>query len=167
VSYATLKLQSAPLRYVVHFVGDIHQPLHCASRVSAQHPGGDEGGLKFAVARTYGQKHLHGLWDQGGRLFRLNMPRPLTAYGYSLIQTLARDIMETYPATNFVAQLAETSVAAWANEGFDLAKTNVYVGVQPGGAPSSDYLHKLETTASRQVALAGYRLAALLNEIFK
>jgi hypothetical protein len=32
------------LRLIIHLVGDIHQPLHCVTRVSSALPGGDQGG---------------------------------------------------------------------------------------------------------------------------
>jgi hypothetical protein len=56
------------LRFVIHFVGDIHQPLHCATRVSHAHPEGDRGGNLFmvAVSDENGSSHpakLHGYWD--------------------------------------------------------------------------------------------------------
>src|SRR5262249_29220924 len=42
------------LRFVIHFVGDIHQPLHCASRVDASHTEGDQGGNLVTVVASNG-----------------------------------------------------------------------------------------------------------------
>ena len=58
------------LRFVIHFVGDIHQPLHCSTRVDSAHPKGDQGGNGFflRVRGTNGQVNkvkLHGYWDGG------------------------------------------------------------------------------------------------------
>src|SRR5438105_5067321 len=41
--------QATSLRYLMHFVGDIQQPLHCSTAVSASHPGGDAGGNSFSL----------------------------------------------------------------------------------------------------------------------
>lgn len=41
------------LRYLIHFVGDIHQPLHTAQSCSAKHPQGDGGGNLFKVWITF------------------------------------------------------------------------------------------------------------------
>src|SRR5438270_13657961 len=35
------------LRFLIHYVGDIHQPLHCATRVTQAMPEGDRGGNDF------------------------------------------------------------------------------------------------------------------------
>src|SRR5258706_4999496 len=36
--------QAQALRLIIHFVGDIHQPLHCSTRVDSANPDGDRGG---------------------------------------------------------------------------------------------------------------------------
>jgi S1/P1 Nuclease len=41
--------QAEALRFIIHLVGDIHQPLHCATRVTKKHPEGDRGGNDFAI----------------------------------------------------------------------------------------------------------------------
>ena len=49
-------------RALIHFVGDIHQPLHCVSRYTKKHPNGDRGGNDFKL--QHGQyRNLHLLWD--------------------------------------------------------------------------------------------------------
>ena len=35
--------QAQALRFVIHFVGDIHKPLHCTALVSSANPKGDQG----------------------------------------------------------------------------------------------------------------------------
>src|SRR5687768_319115 len=49
--------QAQALRFVIHFVGDIHQPLHCTARLSAAHPDGDQGGnlVKIKIVGADGQ----------------------------------------------------------------------------------------------------------------
>lgn len=53
-------LKSAALRFVLHFVGDIHQPLHTASLYSMQFPNGDGGGNAFRVTGSSAWHNLHG-----------------------------------------------------------------------------------------------------------
>ena len=58
------------LRLIIHFVGDIHQPLHCATEVSKTNPEGDRGGnlVSLMVPGTNGQlkkTNLHSFWDGG------------------------------------------------------------------------------------------------------
>src|SRR5512146_323740 len=54
-------LKSYDLVWLMHMVGDIHQPLHCVTRVSATHPDGDRGGN--LVLLNGPAKNLHFFWD--------------------------------------------------------------------------------------------------------
>ena len=54
--------KSFALRLLIHYLGDIHQPLHCASRVDDEYPEGDRGGNSFPL-RVSGFRNLHMLWD--------------------------------------------------------------------------------------------------------
>jgi hypothetical protein len=53
----------------------------------------------------------------------------------------------------------------WATEGWYLAQTNAYAGISPGDVPSSAYLTKVQNTARQRMAVAGQRLADLLNAL--
>lgn len=57
--------KSISLRNLIHFVGDIHQPLHCSSRYSELHKKGDYGGNRFLIKFYENKKidNLHYLWD--------------------------------------------------------------------------------------------------------
>jgi hypothetical protein len=55
LSYAT--------RLLIHYVGDVHQPLHCVSRVNKDYPAGDRGGNSFPLPTHYSDKELHAVWD--------------------------------------------------------------------------------------------------------
>jgi hypothetical protein len=55
------------LRFIIHFVGDIHQPLHCATRVDKVHPDGDAGGNLVSVLLAnpsggFKKSNLHSFW---------------------------------------------------------------------------------------------------------
>ncbi|CDW80553.1 s1 p1 nuclease [Stylonychia lemnae] len=56
--------QSYALRLLIHYVGDIHQPLHCISKVNKQNPKGDDGAIKINVLDQNGSTtSLHLLSD--------------------------------------------------------------------------------------------------------
>lgn len=55
--------KSYALRLLIHYLGDIHQPLHCLSRVDDAYPEGDRGGNSFPVKNHYDAKNLHSVWD--------------------------------------------------------------------------------------------------------
>jgi len=173
---AVLKSRSASdaaraeaLRFVIHFVGDVHQPLHCVSKVSRRLPGGDEGGNKFGIKdpdqidRRY---NLHKYWDNGMERFpRMGpdyAPPPMAEIGPA-----AMAAMRANPdsSADWRAGGAE-DFATWAREGSELAQRYAYRGIGRGKVPSARYEEQAFRIAERQVAWAGYRLARLLNEIW-
>ena len=57
------------------------------------------------------------------------------------------------------------NVEHWADDSSDLAESVAY-HLSENSAPSSRYISKAQKTIKQQVALAGYRLASLLNSTF-
>lgn len=55
--------RSFNLRLLIHYVGDIHQPLHSVSRYTAEFPDGDRGGNSFLLPKMGEVSNLHSLWD--------------------------------------------------------------------------------------------------------
>lgn len=55
--------QSIALRLLIHYYGDVHQPLHIANRYTAEHPNGDRGGNDFPLKYHYTANELHAVWD--------------------------------------------------------------------------------------------------------
>ena len=162
------------LAYLFHLIGDLHQPLHCVSRYSTEHPRGlgDIGGNSFFLDRVPpGQKNkekLHGYWDAGGRQFTF-VSRPLSSEGFNTIRNFAFQSMREYPDRN--PDWKETAVSVWINESRELAVANAYKDtanrpLKQFVEPDDDYRNRAQKIARRRVAMAGYRLAALLNSIY-
>jgi hypothetical protein len=61
------------LRFLVHFAGDVHQPLHAAEMYSADFPEGDLGGnyFKVSVPGYPSIDNLHYYWDAGATQVRV------------------------------------------------------------------------------------------------
>jgi hypothetical protein len=55
--------RSYALRMLIHYLGDVHQPLHCSSRVDKNYPSGDKGGNMFTLPNHYESAELHAAWD--------------------------------------------------------------------------------------------------------
>jgi hypothetical protein len=53
------------LRFLVHVIGDIHQPLHSSSLVNDIFPNGDLGGNLFKINYSQNIDELHKLFDSG------------------------------------------------------------------------------------------------------
>lgn len=159
------------LRFLIHFVGDVHQPLHCATKVSRENPEGDRGGnlvsvLAFDKNGQSKRTNLHSYWDGGLSSFPPTGP-DFSPPSLSLIASAASKAMAANSVTNPDVKLTDPfNFQLWANESNELAQEVVYKGVANGGKLSASYTQKGAIVALRRVAWAGYRLAALLNTIW-
>jgi len=154
--------RAASLSWLIHLVGDIHQPLHCATLIASAFPApeGDRGGNKFFVYQNAAQKKenkktkLHAYWD--GRLGAEFVPDPVKA-----LQD-AKTLKHTHSRT-FLRELgAGDNTEQWSFESRDQAISDVYkfhgnlleqLNVLPAG-----YVTNSHNIARRRLALAGYRL---------
>jgi len=155
--------KAVDLAWLLHLVGDIHQPLHCSSRVTAQDtlPRGDMGGNSFHLDE---HRRLHGYWDS---ILDEAVAREPGEDSIAFATRLARGIEEQHSLASLAGPAASTSVAGWERQGLHLAQTVVYAGVTAGQVPSAAYQAEALETSEAQMALAGYRLATLLNEALK
>ena len=132
----------AALKFVVHFVGDIHQPLHAGYR-------NDKGGNDYQV-RFEGQgSNLHRVWDSG-----LLDTRALGWASYARA-------LDTHGGAAPAAR-APRAYAAWAEE-------SCRATAAPGFYPASrvigqGYVEAERPLAERRLREAGLRLAQLLNQ---
>ena len=69
---------SIAMRFLIHYVGDMHQPLHDETRIDKQYPDGDRGGNDFPLPYHYGAKELHAVWDKVMYEFHTNPKLPYT-----------------------------------------------------------------------------------------
>mmetsp|Transcript_36056 Transcript_36056/g.60037 ORF Transcript_36056/g.60037 Transcript_36056/m.60037 type:complete len:305 (+) Transcript_36056:82-996(+) len=158
---AILFEQSQVLRFLTHFVGDIHQPLHCASLFTNEFPNGDRGGNSFTLPIS--ERNLHGLWDAGLGMFNFHPKRPLGDDNVAYIRHLADTIMNEHPSRDF--DVSSVDFAKWALDGYSIARNVVYRDIEKDKTPSDVYMKIGTSVARQQIALAGYRLGALLNEL--
>jgi hypothetical protein len=159
------------LRFIIHFVGDIHQPLHCASRVSAALPKGDRGGnsVNLKIRQPNGttkNTNLHSYWDGGIGSFPKTGPnfRPPSL---SQIPPAAALAKRGNPATDPALNLNNpTDFEGWAGESHLLARSVAYEGITNNARPTAAYNRAATRVVRKRVAWGGYRLAALLNSIW-
>jgi hypothetical protein len=155
------ELKSYDLAWLLHLVGDVHQPLHCAARFTATDTDGDDGGNGVNVCDPQCGGRLHGFWDG------------LLGPDASDTLTLSNAITtgNGLPQANATAA-ANPDASKWIDESFQLAKTKVYKNppIGPGEGPfhiTSSYKTAARNLAKQRVALAGARLARILNKELK
>jgi len=165
------KAQAQALRFIIHFVGDIHQPLHCTARVSHALPGGDQGGNLFKIMLMgadgkFKESNLHSYWDGGIRNFPPTGPN-FTPPSLKSVALAANRIRAANPATDPALKLDDPfNFNSWADESFQIGQTVVYKGILSGRRPRASYNSRALRVAQKRVAWGGYRLAALLNSIW-
>lgn len=159
------ELKSYDLVWLLHLVGDIHQPLHATTRVTQAHPKGDAGG-NFVKLFGDATGNLHSYWD--------DLPGADCKYCNDKVQCANRaSVYAKALPTVSLKEAHSADAAAWAHESFELAKTRVYR--DPIGAadqpytivPVSAYETEAYKLAQKRVALAGTRLAEILNTELK
>ena len=159
------------LRLIIHFVGDIHQPLHCATRVTEDLPEGDKGGNLFNIKlRDANDKlkrsNLHSYWDGGIGSF------PKTGANFAppslrKVAAAATKIIQKFPADSEAWHDGGTmGFQQWATESKELAINTAYKNIREQRVPNNRYNQAALRVAERRVAWAGYRLAELLNSIW-
>ncbi len=147
------------LKRLIHWVGDIHQPLHATSHIAAEYPKGDRGGNLYKIDMPKSYNNLHAYWDSG-LLQWPNLPQPLSAQDRKRLQSMAKNLQAEYPE----AESDTLDAHAWAIQSHALGR-NTYQGIDYNGEPDEDYIATGREVSRQQVTLAGYRLANLLNRL--
>lgn len=132
------------LRFLVHFVGDIHQPLHVGRRA-------DRGGNEIKVNFFREETNLHSVWDSG------------------LIENEKLSFSEfaafiDHPTLDELRSWQGASVADWAAESKAL-RDRVY-NLPADKRLSFEYAFANMPTVKRRLLQAGVRLAGLLNAVY-
>jgi len=157
------RARNEALKWVVHLIGDIHQPLHAANR-------GDRGGNQVQVSffgerdnPPYGSLNLHAVWD-----VRL-VARLLADRGGE------RTLVSAPIADSDRKGWERGSISDWIAESHALARDRVYAplpvavscGDRIGGvvAIGEDYTINAAPVIDLQIRKAGVRLARVLNEV--
>ncbi|MFC3909266.1 S1/P1 nuclease [Legionella dresdenensis] len=144
-------------RIITHVVGDLHQPMHAVTLYSTEFKEGDMGGNLYCLQANSIAANLHGYWDKGGGL--LNSHKKITS---ARITRVARKVEDKWPCPSVSgSQLAPET---WANESYQLAITKAYK-INYGQKPSHAYQNMVKQISEQRLALAGCRLASLLNQI--
>ena len=132
------------LRFLIHFMGDLHQPLHVADD-------NDRGGNRRVVWLEGDSMNLHQVWD--GELL----------YHYGMDEATYLPRLERKTDTMNLALIERGTVVDWAMEGHRIAVEHVYK-VPPDGRLGTAYLEENKPIIDRALIAAGVRLAKVLNE---
>jgi hypothetical protein len=144
---ATRDQRAEALKFVVHFIGDIHQPLHAVKEAR----GGNEIHVRFLGDDRCGRYecNLHGVWDTD-MISHTGLGR----------QEYAQHLEDLIQSQR-LAYVDSGAPEQWANESVGLAGA---AWVPDGTNLDEQYYRREIKVVDRQMALAGLRLAKLLND---
>lgn len=155
------RARNEALKWVVHLVADLHQPLHGADNDDR---GGNQVPVALAGVHTRGRQTLHRVWDS--ELVTLALQTRSRQQPPRDIDTLASE------ARRMAAEVGQGSPESWARESNNLARNVAYH--YPGFACDSvprgvvvldaGYQQSAEQVVRERLLLAGARLATLLNQ---
>lgn len=131
------------LRFLVHFVGDVHQPLHAGLA-------SDRGGNGIRVQFLGERRNLHEVWDTS---LIARAHRPWELYADSLTARVSPELRES---------LRDADPAVWATESHKLAISFAY-DIPESHALDDAYVERSMPIVEERLLAAGVRLADLLN----
>jgi len=161
--------QNEALKFLIHFVGDIHQPLHCGFTT-------DEGGNTFKGHFNGKEENLHEIWDSAilaeriDNDFNKNQTDYLT-YLVQQINTVWMGQANGWEVCNTTTPDFDCSTQ-WAVESINLACRYSYVEangkthIKTGFTLGDPYYERNMPIIEFQIAKGGVRLAQVLNAIF-
>jgi len=155
------------LKFLVHFMGDVHQPLHCAEKNNDH--GGNGVTIRFFAPKgsaTGKKMPLHSLWDELIQAWPSSQtPQDIDAAATSLSGDLEKKITDSDKT-----QWVTGTTTDWAWESYQIAKNTIYADLanEPAGGTngiplSKDYDTRMRPFVDTQLEKAGVRLAYLLK----
>jgi hypothetical protein len=167
--------RAVSLCWVLHLVGDLHQPLHAATMLSEKFPRGDMGGNSVGIHDGHAPLNLHSFWDQ-------ILGDCDTYDGISLLADSIGSASE-YQPKGIAEYKHNKTIRSWADESFAAAGAFAYDeghlqfvearDAQSGKIAAADvphlrptYILNADDVSRRRISLAGKRLADLLKPIF-
>jgi hypothetical protein len=164
---STPEVRAAYLSWLIHLLGDIHQPLHCATLVNSNYlaPSGDKGGNDFFVKPADAGVNLHSIWDKSlGATINFR-----TELNYAI------QISADHPRSSLTELAKDKTPVAWSKESRLIAIESGYLHGSLQGSTQADdapalpvgYTKNMKTIAERRAALAGWRLADEIRNVVK
>jgi hypothetical protein len=146
-------LDATALAFLIHFIGDVHQPMHVGKNR-------DLGGNKITVLYFGDRKNLHSVWDSG--IVEQEKLSYTEFAAFASIHTRSHK-----------AEWEKDGLETWINESVVL-RERIYNTLydrtdRETGLPefSWDYQHDFLPVVEGRLAAAGYRAAAVLNGIYQ
>jgi len=137
------------LAFLIHLVGDIHQPLHACSSYGPEFPDGDRGGHRIQLTHPWA-RNLHQFWDAAGL-------EPEVPY---------QELRARVARCGGGPTAHQLNPRSWAEESLQLARQVAYPeGRSPGPVLTAEYQERAQAVCAQRLFLAGLRLAYTLEKL--
>lgn len=145
----TEKERREALKFIVHFIGDVHQPMHVSYS-------DDRGGNRLRVSFiNYRDTNLHRVWDTDMIRYRMNGGWP----------DLAREVQAMITDDHLSRWRQSLDPVVWANESLAITR-RIYAELPRSDELGQDYYEHYIGDVLKRLAMAGVRIANLLNDVF-
>lgn len=141
---SSLEEKQLALRFIVHLIGDLHQPLHAGN-------GKDRGGNDVKVRFFWQDSNLHRVWDS-----QMIGQKELSYTEWT-------DWLDKKITAQDISDWHSTDPAVWITESTKIRDT---IYPKDANKMSYDYLYDHIPTVKRRLQQAGIRIAHYLNEVF-
>ena len=134
------------LKLLVHFVGDLHQPLHIGVEE-------DKGGNDFQVQWFKSGTNLHTVWDS----------KMLDSYAMSYTELTANT---NVLSKEEIENIKRGTLIDWMYDSREICE-KIYANTEIGQKLGYNYMYEFMDILRHQLQKGGIRLATLLNDIFR
>ncbi|TAF46183.1 MAG: S1/P1 Nuclease [Sphingobacteriales bacterium] len=142
----TKQAKTFALKFLIHLVGDLHQPMHVSRAI-------DKGGNDIEVRFLNKKNNLHSVWDTG----------MVEYYGLSYTE-MATDFDDASPED--IEKWQKDSIEKWIYESYKISE-QLYAEVETNNNLDYDYFPSHAPIIKKRILQGGIRLAGLLNELYK
>ena len=133
------------LKLLIHFIGDMHQPMHIGRRE-------DKGGNNIKLQWFYKDSNLHRVWDS----------EIIDSYGMGYVELAAN---ADYLTKNQIKAIQKGTLVDWVDE-VHVLSNKIYASAKSGENLRYQYSYEYLGTVRTQLQIAGIRLAKVLNDLF-
>ncbi|TAH01739.1 MAG: S1/P1 Nuclease [Sphingobacteriales bacterium] len=134
------------LKFLVHLVGDLHQPMHVSRAV-------DKGGNDIEVKFLNRKSNLHSVWDTGLiEYYGFSYTEMSTAFGNTSVEN--------------IKNWQQDELSLWIYESYKISE-QLYTEVEKNKDLDYDYFSNHSEIVKKRLLQGGIRLAGLLNNIYK
>ncbi|HKI45178.1 MAG TPA: S1/P1 nuclease, partial [Balneolales bacterium] len=134
------------LAFLIHFVGDLHQPLHASNN-------DDKGGNEVEVTFFGHHTNLHRVWDTN-----------IISHEDTSAADLAKTLLAKHKGVN-IKPIEKGSIVDWALQTHKEAQKVAYGKLPKNRRIGEAYIEAAQPVVDKQLYRAGVRLASVLNQI--